>query len=95
MTWQLWLAPSHCFDAPLLWQRPQDKLAPGQVALAFATILAAIGSPANAPKPRGKSPGRALGGRPSPRTRYPTVKKRAPRAKKTQKVSNLTPAQRA
>jgi len=85
MTWQLWLARRECIDSPLPWQAAQDKLAPGRVAQAFAGILAAIGTPAQAPKPRGKSPGRALGQRPVPRTRYPTVKKRVSKRKKSAK----------
>lgn len=85
MTWQLWLARHECEDAPLPWQSPQDTLAPGRVAQAFASILVAIGTPAKAPKPRGKSPGRALGEQPSPRLRYPTVRKRPRRRKRYQK----------
>lgn len=86
MTWQLWLARNECSDTPLPWQAAQDKLAPGRVAQAFASIMAAIGTPAQPPKTRGKAPGRAAGGRPSPRPHYPTVKKRAPRPKKTEKL---------
>jgi len=83
MSWQLWFARCECDDAPLPWQSAQETLSPGRVAQAFAAILAAIGTPAQAPKPRGKSPGRALGQRPAPRTRYPTVKKRASKRKKS------------
>jgi hypothetical protein len=77
LSWQLWLARADCVDAPLPWQSPQDELAPGRVAQAFATIIAAIGTPAKPPKQRGISPGRALGQTQPPRTRYPTVKRRA------------------
>ena len=66
--------------------RSQDEMAPGRVAQAFATIIAAIGTPAKAPKQRGKSPGRAFGHTQPPRPRYPTVKKRA----KKQKVGKST-----
>ncbi|MFM7449774.1 MAG: hypothetical protein ACKO24_14415 [Leptolyngbyaceae cyanobacterium] len=52
-------------SCPLPWQSPQDKLSPGRVAQAFPVILAAIGTPAQAPKPRGKSPGRVQGQQPS------------------------------
>ena len=86
LSWQLWLARADCVDTPLPWQSPQDELAPGRVAQAFATIIAAIGTPAQAPKPRGKSPGRAFGQTQPPRTRYPTVKRRA----KKQKVGKST-----
>ncbi len=86
MTWQLWLARTDCLDSPLPWQRTQDKLAPGRVAQAFASILVAIGTPAKPPKTRGKSPGRVLGVQPSPRPHYPTVKKRPPKPKKREEV---------
>jgi len=84
LSWQLWLAREECMDHPLPWQAPQDSLSPGRVAQAFAGILAAIGTPAPPPKQRGKSPGRAKGEKPSPRPRYPTVKKRASKRKKTE-----------
>ncbi len=38
-------------------------------------ILAAIGTPAQPPKTRGKSPGRAQGHQPPPRLRYPNCYK--------------------
>jgi hypothetical protein len=85
LTWQLWLARADCVDQPLPWQSPQDSLSPGRVAQAFASILAAIGTPASAPKQRGKSPGRAQGERPSPRPHYPTVKKRVSQRKKAER----------
>ncbi len=76
MSWQLWFARSECMDAPLPWQSAQQTLSPGRVTQAFPTIIAAIGTPAQAPKTRGKSPGRSQGQFQVPRTRYPTVKKR-------------------
>lgn len=90
MTWQLWLARDECMDAPLPWQSPQDKLAPGRIAQGFASILAVIGTPAKAPKPRGKSPGRATGHCPFPRPHYPTVKKRARKRKQAEKLPKST-----
>jgi hypothetical protein len=83
LSWQLWLARADCDDQPLPWQSPQATLSPGRVAQAFASILAAIGTPAVAPKPRGKSPGRVKGDKPTPRPRYPTVKKRVSKRKKS------------
>jgi hypothetical protein len=83
LSWQLWLAREDCRDHPLPWQSPQQALSPGRVAQAFASILVAIGTPALPPKPRGKAPGRSKGDRPSPRPRYPTVKKRASKRKKS------------
>lgn len=85
LTWQLWLARLVVTDHPLPWQKPQElgSLTPGRVADSFATILAVIGSPAPDPKPRGKSPGSTKGKKRTPRTRYPTVKKRVSRTKKS------------
>lgn len=90
MSWQLWLARNECVDTPLPWQSPQDKLSPGRIAQGFAVILAAIGTPAKVPKPRGKSPGRATGYCPTPRSRYPTVKKRARKRKQAEKILKST-----
>ena len=92
MTWQLWLARHDCIDTPLPWQSTQDKLAPGRIAQGFASILVRIGTPAKAPKPRGKSPGRTTGHCPSPRSHYPTVKKRARIRKQAEKVPKSTTA---
>jgi hypothetical protein len=88
LTWQLWLARVACIDSPLPWQPTQDKLSPGRVAQAFPLILAAIGTPAEPPKTRGKSPGRIPGHQPSPRPTYPTVKKRASKKPKTEESLN-------
>jgi len=85
LSWQLWLARQDCSDHPLPWQSPQDSLSPGRVAQAFASILVAIGTPAAPPKQRGKSLGRPQGYRPSPRPRYPTVKKRAAKQKRSER----------
>ena len=58
------------------------------MAQAFPLILAAIGTPAEPPKTRGKSPGRTSGHRPPPRPTYPTVKKRASKKAKTEESLN-------
>jgi hypothetical protein len=95
LTWQLWLARVACIDSPLPWQSTQDTLSPGRVAQAFPLILAAIGTPAQPPKTRGKSPGRAQGHQPSPRPRYPTVKKhpsKKPKTEESLKKADLTAA---
>lgn len=84
LSWQLWLARQDCSDHPLPWQSPQDSLSPGRVAQAFASILAAIGTPAAPPKQRGKAPGRSKGHQPPARPRYPTVKKRTSKRKKSE-----------
>jgi hypothetical protein len=88
LSWQLWLARQECIDHPLPWQSPQDSLSPGRVAQAFASILAATGTPAPPPKQRGKSPGRATGQRPAARPSYPTVKKRASKRQKPVQSQN-------
>lgn len=75
MSWQLWLARNEAPDQPLPWQKPLDVKTPGRVANAFASILARIGSPAEAPKPRGKAPGWPKGKARTPRPLFPTVKK--------------------
>lgn len=86
MSWQLWWARNECVDAPLPWQAPQDNLSAGRVAQAFASILVAIGTPAKAPKVRGKAPGRAKGERPATRRHYPTVKKRHSKPKSSEET---------
>lgn len=83
LTWQLWLSRELVQDNPLPWQ-PQRKSrhrSPGQVAQGFGGLLAVIGSPTSAPKPRGKSPGWPQGRERSRRRRYPVVKKRCSRKK--------------
>ena len=77
MTWQLWLAREIVVDQPLPWQKPSTlgHLTPGRVAQSFGGVLALIGTPALAPKPRGKSPGWTKGRKRSKRPRYPVVKK--------------------
>ena len=90
MTWQLWLAREIVADNPLPWQKPQPpaQLTPGRVAQAFGGVLAAIGTPAREPKPRGKSPGWPKGKKRTKRTCYPVVKKGFSRSKKEKQESN-------
>ncbi|HEY9826511.1 MAG TPA: NF041680 family putative transposase [Stenomitos sp.] len=75
ISWQLWLAREVVHDCPLPWQKPMPQLSPGRIANAFAPLLVKIGSPAPAPKPRGKSPGPPVGQQRKLRTRFPIVKK--------------------
>ncbi len=82
MSWQLWLARDIVADNPLPWHKQQAKLTPGRVAQAMGEVLAAIGTPAVDPKPRGKSPGWPEGQPRSRRIRYPTVKKSTAKPKK-------------
>ena len=76
LTWQLWLAREIVTDHPLPWQKSiVNKMTPGRVAQSMGGVLAAIGTPAQPPQPRGKSPGWPEGKTRSRRIRYPTVKK--------------------
>ena len=74
--WELWIARSLVQGSRLPWDRtPRKTLTPGQVRHQLGGLLARIGTPARVPKPRGKSPGRRKGKRPTPRPRHPVVKK--------------------
>ena len=77
---QLWLARSLANTMPREWERYLQKpragvAAPSMVQRDFGRIIQQIGTPAAAPKPRGKSPGRAEGTKMVPRERHPVVKK--------------------
>lgn len=87
MTWQLWMARHHTLDAPLPWQTPQDCKTPGRVANGFAALLVTIGTPAEPPKPRGKSPGWPTGKLRTPRQHFPTVKKTCSKPKAEAKLT--------
>ncbi len=54
----------------------QQPLTPGQVRQAWPTFSRGLGTPAQSPRPSGKSPGRAPGFHPQPRQRFPMVSKR-------------------
>lgn len=57
-------------------QPPADRPAtPSQTQRGFGRLLLELGTPARAPQPRGKSPGRPKGYRPVPRKRFPVVYK--------------------
>lgn len=81
-TWQLYLAHQRVQDQPRPWQKQQPQLTPGRVHQAMGGILAGIGTPAAAPKPRGKSPGWPTGRIRAKRTRYPVIKKTVAKTKK-------------
>ena len=87
LSWQLWLARELVSDRPLPWQKPQTALTPGRVAQSMAAIFTQIGTPAQAPKPRGKSPGWTKGQLRTHRVRAPVVKKRHSKPKKQVQVS--------
>jgi hypothetical protein len=79
--WELWLARAQVTDARLPWERPVEvtRLSPGRVRRGMAGLLLSLGTPARAPRPRGKAPGRQRGTRPGRAVRYP-VQRRAPPA---------------
>ena len=87
VTWQLWLARQLVAQRPLPWQKSQTKLTPGRVAQSFGSILALLGTPAQPPKLRGKSPGWISGRKRRPRIRYPVVKKGFSQTRKPHKKS--------
>ncbi len=76
---QLRLARSIAADRRLPWEKPlsQKRLTPTRVLRAFCGLLPALGTPARAPKPRGRSPGRPKGRLSGRARRYPAIKKAA------------------
>ena len=76
---QLRLARAMVADLRLPWQRPQEpaRLTPARVQRGFVTLLLALGTPADAPKPCGRSPGRPRGRLSGRAPRHPAVKKAA------------------
>jgi hypothetical protein len=83
--WQLWLARALVQDAPLPWQKKLAQLTPGRVADSMAALLVGLGSPAQPPKPRGKSPGWPTGQKRRRKGPDPTVRKRYKPPKKPAK----------
>lgn len=80
---QLLLARTLVTAQPRPWdpksRRASPSLTPGQVREAWPAFSHGLGTPAQAPRPSGKSPGRAVGFRPKPRQRFPVVSKRQKR----------------
>lgn len=89
----LWMARDQAVKAPRPWERylprfhtpPEDgdiarratSSSPSDVQRDMARIIRQIGTPAQIPKPRGKSPGRSLGHGPGKRPRLAVIKKSA------------------
>ncbi len=73
----MWLARRAAQDHPRPCQKPQppEKMTPGRVHRGMSGVLAGIGTPAQAPKARGKSPGWLVGRARTKRTRYAVIKK--------------------
>lgn len=77
---QLWVARVTATALPRPWERnlPQHKagkMTPTLVQRTFSRLISALGTPARAPKPRGKSPGRKKGFRLPPRLHHKVRKK--------------------
>lgn len=86
---QLWLARELVEALPHPWEQylpqPEGQVAsPSAVQRDFGRILREIGTPAQPPKPRGNSPGRAKGTRLARRKRHRVIKK----GKKTRKIAS-------
>jgi hypothetical protein len=81
---QLRLAKTVVADQRLPWERPRPpgQLSPYRVRRGFPRLLCALGSPASAPKPFGRSPGRPKGSSRGPATRHPAIKKPTSKPKK-------------
>jgi Transposase DDE domain len=87
MTWQLWLARDLVTQYRLPWQSATINLSPGRIAQSMFSLLVEIGTPSNSPKQRGKSHGRAIGFKCTPRTRYPVAKKTYSKPKQQRKTA--------
>jgi hypothetical protein len=76
---QLRLARPWVGDRRLPWERRLDpgQLTPARVRRTLSALLPMVGTPASAPKPCGRSPGRPIGWRARSGTRYPALKKAA------------------
>lgn len=77
---QLWLARDLAQSLPRPWERHLPEMeretpGPSFVQRDFGRIMRQIGTPAQPPKPRGNSPGRAEGEKQPPRKRHPVIKK--------------------
>jgi Transposase DDE domain len=69
------------------WERRQEVITPRQVRRCMPAILAQVGTPATAPKTRGKSPGRAKGTCVAKAKRCPVIRKPKPVPKKRRKLA--------
>lgn len=85
MTWQLWFSKDLVEQYHLPWQKPQKNLTPYRVAQSMISLLVEINSPARGAKTRGKSAGFEKGKSRIKKKRYPIVKKRFSRRKKSKK----------
>jgi hypothetical protein len=89
---QLWMARSIVHELLKPWERylprpTSDIASPAVAQRDFGRIIKQIGTPAGMPKPRGKSPGRAIGQRMGHRPRQPVIKKGKEKLQKAQLVA--------
>jgi len=72
---QLRLARAGATDQRLPWERPRPpgRLSPLRVRRGFPKLLLRVGTPANAPKPCARSPGRPTDSRSGPAPRHPAI----------------------
>jgi hypothetical protein len=88
---QLWMARLLTQHLPHPWQRylptQQQQVTPSMVQRDVARIIQQIGTPAEAVKPRGNSPGRAVGTTLDPHPRRPIIKRGRARRKKRPKAA--------
>ena len=89
---QLRLARGVVAEQRLPWERrqPRPRLSPYRVRRGFPRLLCVLGSPASAPKPFGRSPGRPKGSSRGPARRYPAIKR--PTSKPRKKPSKTAKA---
>lgn len=69
------------------WERKEREVTPSQVRRGLRAIMGQLGTPAQACRVRGKSPGRVVGAKVTPATRYPVIRKSP---KKPRKPTNKT-----
>lgn len=76
------------------WERVRRPATPRQVRRAMGKIIAQLGTPARAPQPRGKAPGRAVGAIIPPAPRYAVIRKTPPKPKPQRSGSPTAPTAR-
>jgi hypothetical protein len=79
---QLRLARGLIADRRLPWERPRppEQLTPWRVLRGFSDLVLVLGTPARAPQPCGRSPGRPKGSCSGPAPRFPALKAAVARA---------------
>jgi hypothetical protein len=87
---QLRLARAIAADQRLAWERPRPpgQLSPYRVRRGFSRLLCVVGSPAAAPKPSGRSPGRPKDRHSGPALRHPAIKKPTNKPRKQPPTTN-------